>query len=150
MYEQVLDPVGGSLFASALFAAVPLITLFVLLGGLKLKAHWAALASLAMAIIVAVVVYSMPGGQALNAAVLGACFGLFPIMWIVWNAIWIYNMTVATGHFQVKLSRQPRQRPPYPSRLEEAERWRAELFLSLHSDARGEARKPRAEAVSSR
>ncbi len=45
MYEQVLDPVGGSLFATAVFAALPLITLFVLLGGLKLKAHWAALAA---------------------------------------------------------------------------------------------------------
>jgi lactate permease len=101
MYEQVLDPVGGSLFATALFAALPLITLFVLLGGLKFKAHWAALASLAIAIVVAVAVYSMPGGQALNAAVLGACFGLFPIMFIVWNAIWIYNMTDATGHFAV-------------------------------------------------
>jgi lactate permease len=43
----------------------------------------------------------MPGGQALDAAVLGACFGLFPIMFIVWNAIWIYNMTDATGHFAV-------------------------------------------------
>jgi lactate permease len=101
MYQQVLDPVGGSLFASALFAALPLITLFVLLGGLKLKAHYAALASLAIAIVVAVAVYSMPGGQALDAAILGACFGLFPIMWIVWNAIWIYNMTDATGHFAV-------------------------------------------------
>ena len=68
MYEQVLDPVGGSLFASALFAALPLITLFVLLGGLKLKAHWAALAALAIAIVVAVAVYSMPAGQALDAA----------------------------------------------------------------------------------
>ena len=101
MYEQVLDPVGGSLFATALFAALPLITLFVLLGGLKVKAHWAALASLAIAIVVAVAVYSMPGGQVLDAAVLGACFGLFPIMFIVWNAIWIYNMTDATGHFAV-------------------------------------------------
>ncbi len=101
MYEQVLDPVGGSLFATALFAALPLITLFVLLGGLKLKAHWAALASLAIAIVVAVAVYSMPGGQVLDAAVLGACFGLFPIMFIVWNAIWIYNMTDATGYFAV-------------------------------------------------
>jgi lactate permease len=101
MYEQVLDPVGGSLFATALFAALPLITLFVLLGGLKLKAHWAALASLVIALVVAIAVYSMPGGQALNAAVLGACFGLFPIMFIVWNAIWIYNMTDATGHFAV-------------------------------------------------
>jgi lactate permease len=101
MFKQVLDPVGDSLFLSAIFAALPLITLFVLLGGLKWKAHWAALSSLAIALIVAIVVYSMPAGQALDAAVLGACFGLFPIMWIVWNAIWIYNMTDATGHFAV-------------------------------------------------
>jgi lactate permease len=101
MYKQVLDPVGNSLFLSAIFAALPLIALFILLGGLKWKAHFAALASLAIALIVALVVYSMPAGQALDAAVLGACFGLFPIMWIVWNAIWIYNMTDATGHFAV-------------------------------------------------
>src|SRR5215218_9697014 len=101
MYKQVLDPVGDSLFLSALFAALPLIALFILLGGLKWKAHFAALASLAIAIIVAIVVYSMPGGQVLDAALIGACFGLFPIMWIVWNAIWIYNMTEATGHFAV-------------------------------------------------
>jgi lactate permease len=101
MFKQVLDPVGGSLFASAIFAALPLIALFILLGGLKWKAHFAALASLAIALIVAIVVYSMPAGQALDAAVLGACFGLFPIMWIVWNAIWIYNMTDMTGHFAV-------------------------------------------------
>ncbi len=101
MFKQVLDPVGDSLFLSAVFAALPLITLFVLLGGLKMKAHIAALASLVIALVVAIVVYSMPAGQALNAAVLGACFGLFPIMWIVWNAIWIYNMTDATGHFAV-------------------------------------------------
>jgi lactate permease len=86
---------------SALFAALPLIALFILLGGLKWKAQWAALASLVTALIVAIVVYSMPAGQALDAALLGACFGLFPIMWIVWNAIWIYNMTEATGHFAV-------------------------------------------------
>jgi len=101
MYKQVLDPVGDSLFLSALFAALPLIALFILLGGLKWKAQWAALASLAIALIVAIVVYSMPAGQALDAAVLGACFGLFPIMFIVWNAIWIYNMTEETGHFAV-------------------------------------------------
>ena len=101
MYTQVLDPVGDSLFLSAVFAALPLIALFILLGGLKWKAQWAALASLAIALIVALVVYSMPAGQALDAAVLGACFGLFPIMFIVWNAIWIYNMTEETGHFAV-------------------------------------------------
>jgi lactate permease len=101
MYEQVLDPVGGSLFASAIFAALPILTLFVLLGGLKLKAQWAALISLAVALLVAIIAYSMPVGQAADAAVLGAAFGLFPIMWIVVNAIWIYNMTDVTGHFAV-------------------------------------------------
>ena len=53
MYKQVLDPVGNSLFLSTLFAALPLVTLFVLLGGLKLKAHVAALWSLLVAILVA-------------------------------------------------------------------------------------------------
>src|SRR3954471_16934492 len=101
MYKQVLDPVGGSLFASAIFASLPLVTLFVLLGVMKLKAHIAALVALAVGILVAVIVYSMPFGQAADAAILGACFGLFPIMWIVWNAIWIYNMTDVTGHFAV-------------------------------------------------
>jgi lactate permease len=101
MYKQVLDPVGNSLFLSSLFALIPLVTLFVLLGGLRLAAHVAALASLAVAILVAIVVYSMPAGQALDAGLEGAAFGLFPIMWIVWNAIWIFKMTEDTGHFAV-------------------------------------------------
>jgi lactate permease len=101
MYKQVLDPVGNSLFVSSLFALIPLATLFILLGGFKLKAHIAALASLAVAILVAIIVYSMPTGQALDAGLEGAAFGLFPIMWIVWNAIWIYKMTEDTGHFAV-------------------------------------------------
>src|SRR3954454_20734767 len=101
MYKQVLDPVGNSLFLSALVAMIPLATLFVLLGGLKLKSHWAGLLSLLAAILVAVIAYSMPVGQALDAALEGAAFGLFPIMWIVWNAIWIFKMTQETGHFEV-------------------------------------------------
>ena len=100
-YQQVLDPVGDSLFATAIFAALPLITLFALLGGLRWKAHWAALSALLVAILVAIIVYSMPVGQALDSGLEGAAFGLFPIMWIVWNAIWIYNMTERTGHFAV-------------------------------------------------
>ena len=51
--------------------------------------------------MVAVALYSMPVGQALLPAVEGAAFGFFPILWIVINAIWIYNLTVATGHFDV-------------------------------------------------
>ncbi|HEX7298430.1 MAG TPA: L-lactate permease [Solirubrobacteraceae bacterium] len=101
MYKQVLDPVGDSLGWSTVFAAVPLVTLFVLLGGLRLKAHIAALWSLAVAILVAIIVYSMPVGQALDAGLEGAAFGLFPIMWIVVNAIWIYNMADRSGHMAV-------------------------------------------------
>jgi lactate permease len=101
MYKQVLDPVGDSLGWSALFAVLPLVTLFVLLGGLRLKAHIAALWSLLVAILVAVIVYSMPVGQTLDSGLEGAAFGLFPIMWIVVNAIWIYNMADRSGHFAV-------------------------------------------------
>ncbi|MGH2968044.1 MAG: L-lactate permease [Solirubrobacteraceae bacterium] len=101
MYTQVLDPVGDSLFLSSLFALIPIVTLFVLLGGLRLPAHVASPIALLLALLVAILVYDMPAGQALDAGLLGAAFGLFPIMWIVWNAIWIYNMTEATGHFAV-------------------------------------------------
>src|SRR2546423_15705001 len=101
MYQQVYDRVSNALGVSSIFAAVPLITLFVLLGGLKMKAHWAGLISLATALIVAIAVYSMPAGQAFDSASEGAAFGLFPIMWIVVNAVWIYTMTVKTGDFAV-------------------------------------------------
>src|ERR687883_40859 len=101
MYRQILDPVGGSLALSSIFAVLPLVTLFVLLGVLKVKAWIAGLVSLAVALVVAVVVYSMPVGQALLSASEGATFGFFPILWIVLNAIWVYNLTVASGHFDV-------------------------------------------------
>lgn len=96
-YRQVFDPVGGSLGWSALFAALPLVTLFVLLGGLRWKAWKASLVSLAVALAVAIFAYSMPWGQAVLAAGEGAAFGLFPIIWIVLNALWIYKMTEITG-----------------------------------------------------
>ena len=66
-----------------------------------MKAHWAALIALASAIIVAIAVYGMPVGQAFDSAAEGAVFGIFPIMYIVFVALWIYNMTVETGHFAV-------------------------------------------------
>src|SRR4051812_30341173 len=101
MYQQVTDPVGDSLGLSSIFAALPIITLFVLLGGVKMKAQWAGLISLVVAILVAVIVYPMPVDQALLSAGEGAAFGLFPIMWIVVNAVWLYNITVKTGDFAV-------------------------------------------------
>ncbi len=99
MYRQVLDPVSHSLGLTSIFALAPLACLFVLLGVLRLKAQWAALAALGVALVVALAVYSMPVGQAADAGLEGAAFGLFPIMWIVVNAVWIYRMTEETGHF---------------------------------------------------
>jgi lactate permease len=101
MYKQVLDPVDGSLFLSALVALIPLATLFILLGGLRLRAPVAGALALLAAILVAIIAYSMPVGQTLDASLEGAAFGLFPIMWIVWNAIWIFNMTEDTGYLAV-------------------------------------------------
>src|SRR5215212_11658777 len=101
MYEQVFDPVSESLGASAIFAALPILILFILLGGVRMAAQWAALVSLGVAMLVALIVYGMPIDQTLLSASEGATFGLFPIMWIVVAAIWVYNMTVETGHFAV-------------------------------------------------
>ena len=101
MYTQDFNPVSDSLGLTAIFAVLPIITLFVLLGGLKMKAQWAALISLAVAIAVALIIYGMPADQTGLSALEGAAFGLFPIMWIVVMAIWVYNMTVETGHFAV-------------------------------------------------
>jgi len=101
VYRPVLDAVAGSLFLTALVAMLPLLTLFVLLGVLRVTAWKAALVSLVVSVLVAVIAYSMPTTQALMAGAEGAAFGFFPILWIVINAIWVYNMTVVTGHFDV-------------------------------------------------
>jgi lactate permease len=100
-YQQDPDAVGGSLGLSALVSVLPLATVLVLLGVLRVRAHWAALAGLLVALIVAVAAFGMPAGMSVLAALHGALFGLFPIMWIVVNALWVFNMTVATGHFDV-------------------------------------------------
>ncbi|WP_420000227.1 L-lactate permease [Streptomyces boninensis] len=101
MYRPELDPFGDSLAWSSAVAATPLLVFFVLLGVVRLKAHWSALAALGTALVVAVAGYDMPVGASVNSAAEGAVFGLFPIMWIVVNALWIYQMTVDTGHFAV-------------------------------------------------
>src|SRR6188472_490989 len=101
MVQQDLQPVGDSLALSALCGALPLLALFVLLGGLRLRAWVAGLISLGVALLVAILLFDMPVGQALLAGTEGAAFGFFPIIWIVINAIWVYNLTVASGHFDV-------------------------------------------------
>jgi len=101
VYQPDIDAIGGSLTGTALVAALPLVVLFALLGGLRMTAWKASLAALATALLIAVLAYGMPVDDALLSATEGAAFGFFPILWIVINAIWIYNMTVETGHFDV-------------------------------------------------
>ncbi|MCI2423217.1 L-lactate permease [Saccharopolyspora sp. K220] len=101
MYQQILDPLFGSLGWSALAASLPLLVLFALLGIVRMTAWKASLIALLVALAIAIFIYPMPVDQAVLSATLGAAFGFFPILWIVINAIWIYNMTVATGHFDV-------------------------------------------------
>ncbi len=101
MYRQILDPVAHSLAWSSLVAALPLAVLFLMLGILRVRAWVASLVSLAVALAVAIAVYRMPIGQAALAASEGAVFGFFPILWIVLSALWVYQMTVQTGHFDV-------------------------------------------------
>ncbi len=101
MFEQVLDPILGSLAVSAAVAALPLAALFLLLGVFKMKAAYAALVSLAVAMALAVFGWRMPVTQLLSATAEGAFYGLFPILWILVNALWIYKLTVVTGWFEV-------------------------------------------------
>ncbi|MCC9173888.1 L-lactate permease [Arthrobacter sp. zg-Y179] len=100
-FQQPLDPIAGSLALSAILAALPLLILFVLLGVFRMKAYQAALISLALSIILAIVGWKMPVGQVLSATGLGAFYAIFPILWILINALWIYKLTVATPWFEV-------------------------------------------------
>src|SRR3954467_8878496 len=104
VYRQNFNPTGH-LWLSALLAALPLFVLLFLLGGLRWKAHWASLVALVVAVLVAVLPgsagYHMPLGLALDSGLFGAARGVLIVLWITFNAIWIYNMTVDTGHFAV-------------------------------------------------
>lgn len=86
---------------SALVAAVPLYVLFYTLAVRRTAGHIAAFAGTLSALLLAIVVWDMPAGPAVSATVMGACFGLFPIIWIVVTAVWVYNMTVESGEFEI-------------------------------------------------
>ena len=99
-WSQGYDPTGHW-WLSTLIASLPVV---VLLGSLALghvKAHFAALAGLATALLVAVFAFHMPARMAAATAVLGAAYGLFPIGWIVLNVIFMYQLTVECGRFEV-------------------------------------------------
>jgi len=101
MWRHNYEPVAGSLGASAVAAAVPIVVLFVMLGVLRKPAWMSALAALAAALLIALGVYGMPLQLALISTIYGAAYGLFPIAWIVFSSIMLYRLAVDTGKFEI-------------------------------------------------
>jgi lactate permease len=100
MWNQVYNPFGNTAL-STIAAAVPVVTLLVLIASGKVKAHIAAIVALILANIIAIFVFTMPAGMSIRASLLGVVSGFFPIGWIVLNVIFLYRITVATGRFDL-------------------------------------------------
>jgi lactate permease len=99
MWNQVYNPLDSAVLSTAA-AALPVVTLLVLIASGKVKAPVAAIVALLVAIAIAVLIFTMPAGLAVRASILGAVFGFFPIGWIILNVIFLYRLTVERGAFQ--------------------------------------------------
>ncbi|MGG1946005.1 L-lactate permease [Trinickia sp. NRRL B-1857] len=99
LYAQPLTPVGHSLLLSFLVAAVPIAVALVMLGVLRRPAWQASLAGLAAGLVIAIGLWGMPAGLAFDAVGAGMALALVPVMWIVFNALLLYNIAVKTGRF---------------------------------------------------
>jgi len=99
MWDQVYDPLHNQVL-STLAAALPVVTLLVLIASNKVKAHIAAIIALIVANLVAIAIFTLPADMSLRATILGAVTGFFPIGWIVLNVIFLYRLTVEKGVFE--------------------------------------------------
>jgi len=99
MWNQVYDPFSNAT-ASTIAAALPVVTLLVLIASNRVKAHIAAIVALIVANLVAIAIFTLPANMSLRATVLGAVTGFFPIGWIVLNVIFLYRLTVEKGVFE--------------------------------------------------
>ena len=99
MFHQLLTPVGGSLLPSFVVAALPIATVLAMLGVLRRPAWQASLGGLVVGLLIAVLVWDLPAGLALDSVAAGAAFALWPVMWIVFNALLLYNIAVVSGRF---------------------------------------------------
>ncbi len=101
MFHQLLEPVASNLFLSFLVGFIPILVVLILLGIVRLPAWQAALAGLVVAFIIAIAFWQMPVGLAANSVLNGFAFAILPVMWIVWNAMWLYNIAVRSGKFEL-------------------------------------------------
>ncbi|MEM5447316.1 lactate permease LctP family transporter [Paraburkholderia guartelaensis] len=99
-WYQIYTPLG-SLWLSALVAAIPILFFFVALAGLRMKGHVAAAITLLLALAVAIFEYGMPVRQALISAGFGFAYGIWPIAWIIVTAVFLYKIVVKTGQFEI-------------------------------------------------
>jgi lactate permease len=99
-WTQVYDPTGHW-WLSTLLAALPIIVLFVLLAGLRVKPHWCAIAAALTAVVVAMIFFHMPAQLAAMSFVYGVGFGVLKIAWIVLAAVYLYDISVETGQFEI-------------------------------------------------
>ncbi|WP_257202404.1 L-lactate permease [Corynebacterium cystitidis] len=99
-YTPSTEAVAGSVGWTALVAVLPLAGFFLFLMGFKWAAHTSAIASVGVALIIAVLPFGMPWDMAGMSLLQGICFGLFPIVYIIWMAVWIYDLTVKSGRFE--------------------------------------------------
>src|ERR1700744_2162028 len=100
MWNQIYNPLGNTAL-STIAAAVPVVTLLVLIASGKVKAHIAAIIAVIVANLITIFVFTMPAGMSIRASILGVVSGFFPIGWIVLNVIFLYRITVATGRFEL-------------------------------------------------
>ena len=100
MWNQIYNPLGNTTL-STIAAAIPVITLLVLIASGKVKAHIAAVIALIVANIITIFIYAMPANMSIRASLLGVVVGFFPIGWIVLNVIFLYRITVETGRFEL-------------------------------------------------
>ena len=99
-WTQVYDPFGHW-WLSTLIAALPIIVLFTLLAGLKVKPHWCAIAGASTAVLVAIIFFKMPPALAGVSFAYGVAFGVLKIAWIVLAAVYLYDISVETGQFEI-------------------------------------------------
>ena len=99
-WQQIYDPLGNATL-STIVAAIPVVVLLSAIALLKIRIHYAALLGLAVALVIALFVYRMPTIAAAATAAYGAAYGLFPIGWIILNLIFLYQLTVKKGLFEV-------------------------------------------------
>ncbi|MGA8557623.1 MAG: lactate permease LctP family transporter [Candidatus Acidiferrales bacterium] len=99
-WTQVYDP-AGIWWASTLIAALPILVLFTLLAGFKVKPHWCAIAGAATAVAVVTVVFKMPVLLAASSFAYGVAYGILKIAWIVLAAVYLYDISVETGQFEI-------------------------------------------------